>query len=127
MSCDCYSLTILDRHTNQEYVVELPSDRYVLEALEERGIELPFACRNGACTTCAVRVKSGCLEQSEGMGLGAELQQMGYALLCIGKLRSDVVAETQDEDEVYQLQFSRHFSRRRWYEKLWDWGLGLGD
>ena len=30
---------------------------------------LPFSCRNGCCTSCAVRVQSGELDQREAMGL----------------------------------------------------------
>ncbi|KAK1278789.1 hypothetical protein QJS04_geneDACA015745 [Acorus gramineus] len=35
----------------------------------------------------------------------------GYALLCVGFPSTDVEVETQDEDEVYWLQFGRYFAR----------------
>jgi len=35
----------------------------------------------------------------------------GYALLCVGFPSGDVKVETQDEDEVYWLQFGRYFAR----------------
>lgn len=31
----------------------------ITEQCEKQGIDSPFACRAGACTTCACRVKSG--------------------------------------------------------------------
>jgi 3-ketosteroid 9alpha-monooxygenase subunit B len=31
----------------------------VTEQCEQKGIDSPFACRAGACTVCACRVKSG--------------------------------------------------------------------
>jgi ferredoxin len=74
-------------------------------------LELPFACRNGACTACAVRVKSGDLYQPEAMGLSPQLQRQGYALLCVSYPRSDLAVETQNEDEVYELQFGRYFAK----------------
>jgi ferredoxin len=45
------------------------------------------------------------------MGLSPALQQQGYALLCVSYPRSDLVVETQDEDEVYELQFGRYFGK----------------
>jgi ferredoxin len=89
----------------------VPEDRYILHAVENQGIELPFACRNGACTTCAVRVLSGHIHQPEAMGLSPDLRQEGYALLCVSYPRSDLEVETQDEDEVYELQFGRYFAK----------------
>nr|GMC87217.1 ferredoxin C 2, chloroplastic [Ipomoea batatas] len=35
----------------------------------------------------------------------------GYALLCVGFPSTDLEVETQDEDEVYWLQFGRYFAR----------------
>ncbi len=104
-------IQVRDRHRNQDYSFDAPRDRYILESAEEQGIRLPFSCRNGACTTCAVRVISGNLEQPEAMGLSPHLQRQGYALLCVSYPTSDVVAETQDEDEVYDLQFGQYFGK----------------
>ena len=39
--------------------------RYILWEAEDQGLLLPFACRMGCCTACAVRVKSGELHQPQ--------------------------------------------------------------
>jgi ferredoxin len=106
-----YTIRIHNRHTNTWHTSEVPENRYILHSLEAQGTELPFSCRNGACTTCAVRVISGDLYQPEAMGLSVQLQRQGYALLCVSYPRSDLVVETQDEDEVYELQFGRYFGK----------------
>ncbi len=106
-----YQVTICDRQTGQTHTLLVPDDRYILQSAEALGLKLPYACRNGACTTCAVRVIAGEVYQPEAMGLSISLQAEGYALLCVGYARSDLHLETQDEDEVYELQFGRYFGR----------------
>lgn len=106
-----YTIRVRDRNTGTEYSLQVPEDRYILHSGEQQGIELPFSCRNGACTTCAVRVLSGEIYQPEAIGLSGELRRQGYALLCVSYPRSDIEVETQDEDEVYELQFGRYFAR----------------
>lgn len=108
---DFHQILIRYRQIDQEYSFTVPDNRYILHSAEDQDIELPFSCRNGACTTCAVRVLSGHLEQPEAMGLSPELQKQGYALLCVSYARSDLIVETQDEDEVYELQFGRYFGK----------------
>ncbi|MBE9042111.1 2Fe-2S iron-sulfur cluster binding domain-containing protein [Oscillatoriales cyanobacterium LEGE 11467] len=108
-----YQIHVHDRASNQRYSVRVPEDRYILHSAENQGANLPFSCRNGACTTCAVRVISGEVYQPEAMGLSPELQRQGYALLCVSYPRSDIEVETQEEDEVYELQFGRYFGRGR--------------
>lgn len=44
--------------------MDVPRDRYVHYAFEDAGVDVPIInrarmCRNGCCTTCAVRVKEG--------------------------------------------------------------------
>ena len=106
-------MKICDRTTGKEHIVEVPEDRYILKTAEEQGAELPFLCRNGACTSCAVKVISGELDQPEAMGLSPKLKDKGYALLCVSYPRSDLEVETQAEDEVYMMQFGRYFARGR--------------
>jgi ferredoxin len=106
-----YTIKIHNRQTGSNHTVRVPEDRYILQSAENQGVELPFSCRNGACTACAVRVKSGELHQPEAMGLSVELQKEGYALLCVSYPRSNMEVETQDEDEVYEQQFGRYFAK----------------
>ncbi|MBE9051065.1 2Fe-2S iron-sulfur cluster binding domain-containing protein [Nostocales cyanobacterium LEGE 11386] len=108
-----YTIKVRDRATGQEFTLQVPEDRYILHTAEQQGVELPFSCRNGACTTCAVRVLSGEIYQPEAVGLSPELRRQGYALLCVSYARSDLEVETQDEDEVYELQFGRYFAKGR--------------
>jgi ferredoxin len=106
-----FTVRVCDRRTGTEYTVEVPENRYILETAEEQAVQLPFSCRNGACTACAVRVISGDLYQPEAMGLSPRLQRKGYALLCVSYPRSNLYVETQDEDEVYEQQFGRYFAK----------------
>ncbi len=110
---DLYTVRVHDRQTGNHYQIQVPGDRYILHTAENQGVNLPFACRNGACTTCAVRVLSGQIYQPEAMGLSPDLQKQGYALLCVSYARSDLDVETQDEDEVYELQFGQYFGKGR--------------
>lgn len=106
-----YQIRIHHRQTGEHYTLEVPDDNYILHSAEDQGYDLPFSCRNGACTTCAVRVLSGDIYQPEAVGLSPELKDKGYALLCVSYAQSDLEVETQDEDEVYELQFGRYFGR----------------
>lgn len=106
-----YTVRIHDRQKNTYHSVQVPDDRYILMSAESQGVDLPFACRNGACTTCAVRVLAGELHQPEAVGLSPKLRERGYALLCVSYPCSDLEVETQDEDEVYELQFGQYFGK----------------
>jgi ferredoxin len=108
---EVYQVRIHNRQQGTYHTLQVSGDRYILNGAESQGIELPFSCRNGACTTCAVRVVSGKIHQPEAMGLSQKLRDQGYALLCVSYARSDLEVETQDEDEVYELQFGRYFGK----------------
>lgn len=106
-----YTVKIHNRQEGTDHIVTVPDDRYILHTAEHQGHDLPFSCRNGACTTCAVRIISGEIYQPEAVGLSPHLRERGYALLCVSYARSDLEVETQDEDEVYELQFGQYFGR----------------
>ena len=108
---NCHTILIHHRQEVSDHTIQGTENQYILHSAEEQGVKLPFACRNGACTTCAVRVKSGEIYQPEALGLTPELQKQGYALLCVSYPLSDLEVETQDEDEVYELQFGRYFAK----------------
>lgn len=105
-----HKVTIHNHHADQVLEVEVPEDRYILWEAEDQGLDLPYACRMGCCTACAVKVVQGEVYQPQALGVSEELRQQGYALMCVGFPSSDCVLETVPEDEVYDLQFGRHFA-----------------
>lgn len=105
-----HTVTVHDRTTGAVHQVQVPEDQYILHTAEYQNVNLPFSCRHGCCTACAVRVKSGEIYQPQALGISPGLKAQGYALLCVGYPLSDIEVETQDEDEVYWLQFGQYFA-----------------
>jgi ferredoxin len=84
------------------------SDQTVLAAAAAAGIPLPSSCCSGVCTTCAALLSEGTVHQPDAMGVKAELQQQGYALLCVAFPRSDLTLRTGMEDALYEAQFGQY-------------------
>ena len=106
-----FKVTIKNKETGKEYQERVNSEEYILKEFENKGFNLPFSCRNGCCTSCAVKIISGKLIQPEAMGVSQALKDKGYALLCVAKATEDLVVETTYYDEVYELQFGQYFGK----------------
>lgn len=109
-----YKVTIRDKKTNQEYVQQVPEDRYIYFHYEDQEVELPIInrvrmCRQGCCTICTAKVVEGKVKMDAPLGLLKEFRSKGYALTCVAYPRSDLVLELQDEDEMYVRQWSEGF------------------
>ncbi|GFE71570.1 2Fe-2S iron-sulfur cluster-binding protein [Chroococcus sp. FPU101] len=94
-------------HQGNCYTIQVPENKTILQAAYDVGVDLPSSCNAGVCTTCAAQLLAGTVEQSDGMGLSPELQQEGYALLCVAYPLSDIKLESGKEDMVYQRQFGK--------------------
>jgi ring-1,2-phenylacetyl-CoA epoxidase subunit PaaE len=54
----------------------------VLDAAARAGLELPFSCRAGVCSTCRTKVLSGTVEMAQNYALEDWEVEQGYVLAC---------------------------------------------
>jgi ferredoxin len=78
----------------QGQVFDAPSDRPLLLAAADAGIDMPSSCRNGTCRTCISRLLRGAVSyRIEWPGLLAEEKQQGFILPCVAYPAGDMVLE----------------------------------
>ena len=82
----------------QGETVELSNDQPILEQGEDEGWDLPYACRQGQCVSCAGRIADGPSEDfvehdNQQMLEEAEIDD-GYTLTCVAYPRDSFSIET---------------------------------
>ena len=96
-----YQVKLVNQEENTEFVMSCADDEYILDAAEDKGIELPYSCRSGSCSTCAGKVIAGTIDQSEQSFLEGDQISGGFILTCVTYPTSDCTVLTHQEDELY--------------------------
>jgi len=75
------AITIIQDGRRRSFKMQ-PGDASVLDAAARAGIDLPFACRSGVCSTCRARIVSGAATMAHNVALENWELEAGYILCC---------------------------------------------
>jgi 2Fe-2S type ferredoxin len=80
--------------------VEVANNETLLDAGEEEGWDLPYACREGSCLSCSGHIAEGPAEEyirhSNNDTLNEDEMEKGYCLTCTAYPTTDFTLETSE-------------------------------
>jgi len=93
---DSAEVTVLMDGRRRSFTMRM-NDETVLDAAANAGLELPFSCRAGVCSTCRTKVVRGAVEMAQNYALEEWEVEQGYVLACQSRLKTPVLELDYDE------------------------------
>jgi len=98
----CFTVKLRNPEESIDEVIKCNDDEIILDIAERDGIELPYSCRAGSCSSCAGILLKGEVDQSEQTFLSDEQMEEGFVLTCVAIPKTDCVIKPHAEEELFK-------------------------
>ena len=95
-AADTSEVTVIMDGRRRSFTMRMNAEN-VLEAAARAGLELPFSCRAGVCSTCRTKVVRGEVAMAENYALEDWELRAGYVLACQSRVKTPVLELDYDE------------------------------
>lgn len=89
-----HMMVLLD---GKHHALTLSADESVLDAALNAGLDIPYSCKGGVCSTCRCKVTKGTVAMQKNFTLDAPDVAQGFALSCQAHATSDALEVSFDE------------------------------
>ena len=96
-----YNVTLISEEYELNETISCADEDSILDYAEAAGIDLPYSCRAGACSTCVGIVTSGTVDQSEQSFLDDDQMGKGWVLTCVARATSDCEILVHEEENIF--------------------------
>ena len=80
-----------------DYSIETSKDRTILELALENGIDAPYSCQGGICSTCLARLVKGSVTMDNNQILTDDEVEEGLILTCQSRITSNQIEISYDD------------------------------
>lgn len=87
---------VLIKLSGADHHLEVPSNKTILDAALDAGIDMPYSCQSGLCTACRGKCISGKVKMDSNEALSDEEIAAGYVLTCQSHPASEGVVIDMD-------------------------------
>jgi ring-1,2-phenylacetyl-CoA epoxidase subunit PaaE len=95
-AADTAEVTVLMDGRRRTFTMQM-NDETVLDAASRAGLDLPFSCRAGVCSTCRTKVICGEVEMAQNYALEDWELEQGYVLACQSRVKTPTLELDYDE------------------------------
>jgi ferredoxin len=103
MTVSAFKVTLITPAGPKE--IECDGETYIIDAAEEAGIDMPYSCRSGACSTCVGILQKGAVNQDDVDKNMREDEMLvdGVVWTCMACPTEDVTILTEQEPNMHKL------------------------